>query len=645
MVQTVIDADEVSLDSIRYRVEGPITITMPEGFGQKIVIGDYTQENLRRRNTIRWNDLRGGIGLEIVSPQDGNVELTRCFHSECHLFAKGHFTLALDFTSLTGDPSGIHQAIAFFNGQLYLVGTSGAIFRTSTSSDNLTDTSHNLTNTTVDWEAGRLSGTDYIIWGQDGSGYEFASDGATYTTGGREGHFLEIWDQRLWGFDVDDNQLWYTFTPSATAGDHTNDAILPTEIGTALGMFVGPDASGNDILYVLAVDALYAHDASNERFVKTLFQIYSPIKRDATELPRDYHVKPLTWRGSIYIPIGLTVWEYNPTSTPATIRPIGPEGVAHTIPKDITSGYIRSLVGSDQSIYAMVDDSLGEDSAREVVYEWQGHGWQMTYEGISAKELKSARGLVVGAQEMTSTSPYRLWYLVGSFVTKFDLPIDQKNPKQSASWTYSTPNSSNNGRIIFPWIDAGTDSDSIALRLKIDAQDLDSGNEISVGYKLNYVNADTTHSGFTSLISGVNSLDTDGLTEITFPDNGTSTEGLAFRAIQFSIDLTNDSTTTSPDINSIEFEWYRRPTRKLAFDFTLDMTSEYNSFSPMDQFFNLINTIKNSTTLLELTWKDTSQTQNSETRTYYVDVIGFDMIEAGFGSRYDTKVRIHAEEV
>ncbi len=214
MVQTVIDADEVSLDSIRYKVEGTILLTLPEGFGEKIILGDYTQENLRRRNTIRWNDLRGGIGLETVSPQDGRVELTRCYFSDCHILTKGHITLGNDAIALTGDPSGVHQAIAFFNGQLYLVSETAnqSTFRTSTSSDNFTDTTHNLAGgvTVVDTATGRLSGTDYLIWGVDGGGYEFSSDGVSYTVGGREGHFLELWDGRLWGFDVDDYRIQAT---------------------------------------------------------------------------------------------------------------------------------------------------------------------------------------------------------------------------------------------------------------------------------------------------------------------------------------------------------------------------------------------------------------------------------------------------
>ena len=310
MVETVIRVDEVNLDSVQFKLDGPVTITLPEAFGEKIVLGDFTQAGHRRRNVIRWRDFTGGVGLELISLADREIELNRCWWSNCYLFEPGHSTLPSKQNQLTGEPSGSFDAFQLFGGQLYVVGNSdGSIFRTTASSDNLSDTTHNLTNSTVDSVAGRLGGTDYIIWGQDGSGYEFASDGASYTTGGREGHFLEIWDDRLWGFDVDDNQLWYSFTPTATAGDHTNDAILPVEIGEALDLFVGPDASGNEILYVLAVNGLWAHDAANARFVQTNIRLVNPIKRDSTEAPINYHLRCTTCRGRIYLPYGSNIIE------------------------------------------------------------------------------------------------------------------------------------------------------------------------------------------------------------------------------------------------------------------------------------------------------------------------------------------------
>ena len=226
------------------------------------------------------------------------------------------------------------------------------------------------------------------------------------------------------------------------------------------------------------------------------------------------------------------------------------------------------------------------------------------------------------------------------------LPVSLRSPKHNTGSTYGQPLGTG-VRITFPWIDAGTDSTSIALRVKVDAKDLTSTEEISISYKLNYQKTETTLSNFTSLVSGANRYDTDGLHEATFPDDGTSTEGLEFRAIQFSIGLIADAgdSSVSPDLLSVEFEWYRRPTRKLAFDFTLNMMEPYGGLTPMSQFFALMNSIKNSTTLLELAWHDTTQTQSSITQTYYVDVTSIEMLDDKSGLNYSLKMRIHAEEI
>lgn len=645
MVQTVTSHREISLDSKRYKLIGPVTITMPDPFAEKTVLGDFTQESLRRRNVIRWSDFSGGMGLEVVSPQDGPVDLTRVYWSDCHLFERGHVTLGKGSTAQTGGPSGIHQAYGFFNGQMYLVGASGDVYRTSTSSDNLTDTTHDVTNTTVDTVSGRINGSDYIIWGQDGSGYEFSTDGASYTTGGREGHFLVIWDDRLWGFDVDDHQLWFALAPSNTAGDHTNDAILPAEIGTALGMFTGPDADGNDIIYVLtAENGLWAHDAANNRFIRTLFRQVVPVKRDASELPRDYHVRPVVWQGAIYIPIGLNVWEYHPVA--GTIRSIGPFDDNHKLPTlDLFGGPIRTLVASDDAVFAINDLSQSEETVGNVgILEWNGHAWQSFHTSVqdaSPGASSVSFAMVVGIQQKTATHEYRLWATtLGSTELFWNLPMNSKSPKQTTTWIYGT-NLGSRSRISFPWVDGGTDSETFALRVKVDALDLDSSNEIEVQYKTNFTTRTVIETS-TALASGASALDTSGISVLTFPDNGTSEEGVLFRFIQLQVLLTQGTSGESPDLNSFEFEWFRKGTIKLTFDFEIDMRTAYANTEPTTQFFNFMNTLKNATTLLELTWKDTSVTQQSITRTYYTTITALEMREE---NEPGGVMRVRAEEV
>ncbi len=647
MVNSVALSQEVNLDSIRYKLRGHVRITLPEGFAEKTVLGDFTQESLRRRNVMRWSDFSGGIGLKVVSPQDGAINLRRVWYSDCHLFQRGQVTLPKGETAMTGGPSGTHQALAFFNGQFYLVGASGDVFRTSASSDNLTDTTHDLTNTTVDWVAGRLNGSDFLIFGQDGSGYEFSTDGASYTTGGREGHFLVIWDDRLWGFDVDDHKLWFTLSPSATVGDHTDDAVLSAELGTALGMFTGPDAAGEDIIYVLTRDALWAHDAGNARFVKTRFQQIIPTKRDTTELPRDYHVRPAVWNTAIYIPSGLNVWEYSPVA--GTIRSIGPDDDFHNLPStDVFGGPIRTLVSSDDAIFALNDTSQSEagSSATSNVLEWNGRAWQSFYSTtVTPGSGNVTHAAVVGVQEKTTTHEYRLWAATaGTDELFWDLPLWSKDPKGFSKYVYGV-NQDSFARLTLPWIDAGTDSESFALRVKVDAVDLDASNEIEVQYLSTFDPNASMLTTYTALATGASALDTDGISILTFPDNGTSEEGLLFRWILLQLRLSRGTSTQSPVLNSLEFEWYRKPTFKLGFEFQIDMREVYGPRTPTDQFFALMNSVKNASGLLELTWKDTSVTQSGITRTYYVAITSLEMLEEGTGTKDGGIMLVRAEEV
>jgi len=311
----------------------------------------------------------------------------------------------------------------------------------------------------------------------------------------------------------------------------------------------------------------------------------------------------------------------------------------------------RELAASDKSLFAINDVRLSnETSTAAAVLEWNRRGWQTMTR--SAQETVSSTDefwvIAVGLQEKTSTMEYRLWFSPRFTADSYfiDLPKDLNSPKKNAAWRYgeSSYTANDESYLILPWIDAGTDSDSVALRLKVDAQDLDSGNEIQIYYKTNFSDLSLL-TGWTNLIVGAAALDTSGLNEITFPDNGTSVEGLAFRVIQFRFRQDHDAATKSPDINSIEFEWFRKPTVKLAFEFDIDMKREYAERTPLDQFFGLQNSIKNSTVLLELTWKDTSKTQSSLTRTYYVAITGFQMVEEGTGSSDGGIMRVFAEEI
>ena len=637
MVQTVVEANELNLNSQRYRVDGNIHVTLLEGFAQKLVLGDFTPQNYRRRSVVRWADFSMGMGQQIVSPQDNQVNLRRSWWSTSHTRNRGHILLPPLVNAMTGEVgSSVPASTVLFGGQFY-VNMEQNVLRTTTSSDNLSDTNFNTTNVNLTALSGRFNGTDYIIWGQDGSGYEFSTDGSSYSTGGREAHLLAQWDDRLWGFDFDDLQLWWAFEPSTTTADHTNDALLPIETGTVLAMFTGPDAVGEEIIYVLARDALWAHDAANSRFIKTTFQIFNPAQ------VLNSLVFPTVWRGAIYIPVGMNVWEYRPG---VSIRAIGPDFETADDPSGLSAvtglpgasvrGGIRTLMATSNEILAATDGSLAGFTIPSQLLSWNSRGWSVVWESASGLSLTGGVSSV-GIQTKSSTSPYRVWFNDNISYQFIDLPTDITNPKQNTAYRYDS-----SAIHILPWLDVGTDSNPIALRTKVEAIDLSSNETVTLSYRTDLSNH-TDISGFTTLGSAMIS---DGTTSFAFPDTSTS-EGLSFRShIQFKLALARGGTdTNSPDALSLSFEYYQKPNRNFAFDFVLDTREPYGDADPTEQFFNLMNTLEGTNTLLELTYRDTSITQQSITHTYYVEITEYEIIEENTGSGHGAKVRIRAEEI
>ena len=116
MVQTVVEANELNLNSQRFKVEGNIHVTLLEGFASKLVLGDFTPENYRRRSVVRWADFSMGLGQQIVSPQDNDVNLRRSWWSTSHTRTRGHILLPPLVTDMTGEVGTIPSSSVRFGG-------------------------------------------------------------------------------------------------------------------------------------------------------------------------------------------------------------------------------------------------------------------------------------------------------------------------------------------------------------------------------------------------------------------------------------------------------------------------------------------------------------------------------------------------
>ncbi len=105
----------------------------------------------------------------------------------------------------------------------------------------------------------------------------------------------------------------YTLT---IAGTTVNDARLPVQSGYVTDLFVGRDATGEQILYAATKVGLYAHDFANQRWVETQFQL-------------PFHefngVGSVRWRDAIYNPSGLGIYKYINGNNNAVVTVMGPD--------------------------------------------------------------------------------------------------------------------------------------------------------------------------------------------------------------------------------------------------------------------------------------------------------------------------------
>ena len=92
MTQRVIQADEISLNSVRYPIEGPVQTVLASIYPSKVVLGDTTKDSQLRASVAAWTDFRGGIGAEEVVAVD--EPLNRAWWSNLNLRNQGHLVMA-----------------------------------------------------------------------------------------------------------------------------------------------------------------------------------------------------------------------------------------------------------------------------------------------------------------------------------------------------------------------------------------------------------------------------------------------------------------------------------------------------------------------------------------------------------------------
>ena len=307
MTQRVIQVDEISLNSVRYPIEGPVQTVLASIYPSKVVLGDTTKDSQLRASVAAWTDFRGGIGAEEVVAVD--EPLNRAWWSTLNLRNQGHLVMAPlteDGAETFGSLMGI---LVEFGDKIYGTANNGSSTEIYLFNEGVNDWGANLQQLdagATDALSISLGGTNYMVIATTSS-YWYTSDASSFTQDTTNTKYLAEWDDRLWGIDAD-GQLWWAHT----LGTEINDAKLSLTGGAdeVSDLFVAPSGTGEPIIYAATRTGLWAHDADNSRFVQTELRL--PFHPQAGE-------GCVRWRDSIYYPAGLGIYRYTPSASTAFV--------------------------------------------------------------------------------------------------------------------------------------------------------------------------------------------------------------------------------------------------------------------------------------------------------------------------------------
>ncbi len=205
-----------------------------------------------------------------------------------------------------------------------------------------------------------LGDTEYYWYMTTAEVFTITTSGGTLCLGATLG--IE-WDSKLFKMD-DDGQFWYTTTPnSATAVWTATGGITNIKSGDIKRLSIGPDASGNDIIYASTTSVLKAFSYTSGIWTDT----YVKLPDHPTG-----GMGALTWRQAIYLSYGLDVLGYVPIN--ATVDALGlsrDDGM----PQEY-NGEIAYFTDGDAFLIALVDASKSSGSSKSSVFAWDGVGWQ-----------------------------------------------------------------------------------------------------------------------------------------------------------------------------------------------------------------------------------------------------------------------------
>ena len=659
MANKVVQQNEIYLNGTYYPLSRPVQSVLASIYPAKVVIGDTTKDSNIRSSLISWSDWRGGIGVERMQ---GPADVDKAWYSTCNLRHRHHLVLPAKSTataSTDADGNSLTGIISFIQdlGSILYSGWATAPYYYSEASDRWTrvtssSSAYSFPSTPSDSITVRMAGTDYIVVAHT-TGYSYFSSATTVADKTTDAKYLAFWDDRLWGIDQS-GQLWYTLTIDGTP---INDAKLPVQDSFVTDLFVGRDSTGEQILYAATKVGLYAHDVANARWVETQFQL--PF--------HDFNgVGSVRWRDAIYNPSGLGIYKYINGNNNAVVTVMGPDrddGVPASY-----RGTIMKLVGTHTELLAAIDatTSPGAQAATDVRWEggatsslsrsatmgpstgqssivaWNDTGWETKWVAGAGAAGKPVEKMLVSN---AGKGDYRLWWGFDSKIYHQLIPYDVTNPSQLTALDGTDYAYAESAFHETPWFDAQqSDVDKLALKLKVECQDISANETVAVSYATDYSATYTALTTITTSSLSTNTGETDA-TEGTYTyllPNEDTPNGVTFRSIRFKLTLSRQSGDAAtimkktPDVVSTSLEYRKKLDAKYGHSVEVNLNKTYKGKSPKQLRAALVSAIE-SNTLNEFTFRDDSD----QARNYYVDVTSATGVEyTGYDERGTSRITL-----
>lgn len=590
--QRVSTDKEVSINSVRYRLAGPVQTQLASTYPQKQITGtgEITSDSHPWASVHTWNDWRQGIGVDRMIL--GGIDDRRSWFSTCATQSRNHLMkapLATETAAPSGNPTGI-IIIGELGGNI--VAAWGADVRDYTHGSDSWNASARTTLAAAATDVLNLtlSGTEYLVFCFT-TGYEYSSSIASWTASIKDAVKIATWDNRLWGIDAV-GQLWYAWV----LGTEINHARLNlTHNDVITGLFEGRDANGNTILYCSTERYLYAHDMDNCRWVRLKISI-SPEGLSSANHTR----KAITWQDQMYLASSAGTINYIARGGEATVNPMGfdeDDGLPNAEWENIISCMAESVKE------LIVGGAPISSNDTGLIFAWNGIGWRVLWQATAANTpLESLH--------VSFISSNRLWFGYADRVWWIQLNQTNSNPKQIAGWTFTATADIHKT----PWFDAAQhEVDLTAIECIVDVEDSSSNETVKVEYATDYTEG-SNDASYTTL----GTITTDGRTIFTFPDNGTTANvGVAFRSIRFKVTLARGGTNTnSPDVTSLTLIYRKKLRPRWMHTFNIDLTQSIYDRSPQQQRAALVTAIQ-LTTFIEVTFRD----DDGNDRNIYVDLV------------------------